>query len=137
MANRKGSEFPSITGSEIDEEDLLTLVHVFEVDPTLRNKKITFTQFKSYLDLYYSPLSGATFSGNVTITGNFVVSGSSIFNTLTTSGLATLNRIILTTATTPASASATGTTGEIVWDANYIYVCIATNTWRRTAINAW
>jgi len=137
MANRKASEFPSITGSEIDEEDLLTFVHVFEVDPTLRNKKITFTQFKSYLDLYYSPLSGATFSGNVTITGNFVVSGSSIFNTLTTSGLATLNRIILTTATTPASASATGTTGEIVWDANYIYVCIATNTWRRTAINAW
>jgi len=137
VPNRKASEFPSINGSEIDEEDLLTLVHVFEVDPTLRNKRITFTQFKSYLDLYYSPLSGATFSGNVTITGNFVVSGSSSFNTLTTSGLATLNRIILTTATTPASASATGTTGEIVWDVNYIYVCIATNTWRRTAINAW
>jgi len=137
VSNRRISEFPPITGVDIVEQDLLTLVHVFEVDPTLRNKKITFTQFKSYLDLYYSPLSGATFSGNVTITGNFVVSGSSIFNTLTTSGLATLNRIILTTATTPASASATGTTGEIVWDANYIYVCIATNTWRRTAINAW
>ena len=137
MANRRISQLPILTGSEVAEEDLLTMVHVFEVDPTLKNKKITIAAFKNYLDLYYSPRSGATFSGNVTITGNFVVSGSSIFNTLITSVLATLNRIILTTATTPASATAPGTTGEIVWDANYIYVCIATNTWRRTAINAW
>jgi len=41
------------------------------------------------------------------------------------------------TARTPASASATGATGEICWDANYIYVCTATNTWRRTAISSW
>jgi hypothetical protein len=41
------------------------------------------------------------------------------------------------TARTPASASATGATGEICWDANYIYVCTATNTWKRTAINTW
>jgi hypothetical protein len=41
------------------------------------------------------------------------------------------------TARTPASASATGATGEICWDANYIYVCTATNTWRRSAISSW
>jgi len=41
------------------------------------------------------------------------------------------------TARTPASAAATGATGEICWDANYIYVCTATNTWRRTAISSW
>lgn len=38
---------------------------------------------------------------------------------------------------TPASSSATGTTGEIRVDANYIYVCTATNTWKRTQINTW
>ena len=38
---------------------------------------------------------------------------------------------------TPASSSATGTTGEIQWDANYIYVCTATNTWKRVAISTW
>ncbi len=38
---------------------------------------------------------------------------------------------------TPASATATGTTGEIQWDSNYIYVCIATNTWKRVAISTW
>lgn len=39
--------------------------------------------------------------------------------------------------TTPASATATGTQGQIVWDADYIYVCVATNTWKRAAISTW
>jgi len=47
------------------------------------------------------------------------------------------DRIRVSTAKTPASATATGTTGEICWDANYIYVCTATNTWKRTAIATW
>ena len=47
------------------------------------------------------------------------------------------DRIRVGTSKTPASASATGTTGEICWDASYIYVCTATNTWKRTAIATW
>jgi hypothetical protein len=38
---------------------------------------------------------------------------------------------------TPSSATATGTTGDIQWDANYIYVCTATNTWKRAALSTW
>ena len=38
---------------------------------------------------------------------------------------------------TPASATAAGTAGEIAWDANYIYVCTATNTWKRAALSTW
>lgn len=45
--------------------------------------------------------------------------------------------LILTTAKTPASASATGTQGQIAWDASYIYICTATNTWKRVAIATW
>ena len=37
----------------------------------------------------------------------------------------------------PASASATGSEGQMAWDANYIYVCTATNTWKRVAIATW
>ena len=37
----------------------------------------------------------------------------------------------------PASAAATGTTGQISWDANCIYICTATNTWKRVAIATW
>jgi hypothetical protein len=38
---------------------------------------------------------------------------------------------------TPASASASGVAGTIAWDASYIYICTATNTWKRVAIATW
>ena len=38
---------------------------------------------------------------------------------------------------TPASATATGTKGQIAWDENYIYVCTALNTWKRVALATW
>lgn len=38
---------------------------------------------------------------------------------------------------TPASAAATGIVGTIAWDASFIYVCTATNTWKRAAIATW
>jgi len=38
---------------------------------------------------------------------------------------------------TPASATASGNRGDICWDTNYIYVCVNTNTWKRTAISTW
>ena len=45
--------------------------------------------------------------------------------------------IRLRTPKTPASASASGNEGDICWDSNYIYVCTATDTWKRTAISTW
>jgi len=45
--------------------------------------------------------------------------------------------IRIRTAQTPASAGATGTTGMICWDADYIYICVATDTWKRVAIATW
>lgn len=43
----------------------------------------------------------------------------------------------LRNARTPASASAAGNQGDICWDANYIYVCTATNAWKRAALSTW
>lgn len=39
--------------------------------------------------------------------------------------------------TVPASATAAGTAGQVAADASYLYVCVATNTWRRTTLSAW
>ena len=47
------------------------------------------------------------------------------------------NNFQIATSKTPASATATGTVGQIAWDASYIYVCTATDTWKRTAIATW
>jgi len=44
---------------------------------------------------------------------------------------------VLTGVRTPASASAPGTLGEVCRDTNYVYVCTATDTWKRAALNSW
>jgi hypothetical protein len=115
VANRRITEFPAIAANEIVDQDVMTLVHVFEVDPSLRNKKITFSQFRDYLDLYYAPGSGALISGNVTITGNLTVGGNSSFNTVTASGLSTFSGIVVqNNATVSGTISGTTVTGTFV-----------------------
>jgi len=52
------------------------------------------------------------------------------------SGVSTLNGLVLTD-TAPASASASGMAGQIAVDTDYIYVCTATNTWKRVAVATW
>jgi len=68
-------------------------------------------------------------------------SGRALIGFASTSSTALLqidgDRIRLSTAKTPVSASDTGTTGEVCWDANYIYVCTATDTWKRAALSTW
>lgn len=38
---------------------------------------------------------------------------------------------------TPASATDTGLVGEMCWNADYVYVCVAENTWKRAALATW
>lgn len=45
--------------------------------------------------------------------------------------------IRIRTAQTPASGTATGNAGDICWDSDYIYVCVATNTWKRSTLSTW
>lgn len=40
-------------------------------------------------------------------------------------------------APAPANATSPGVRGEIAWDENYLYVCVANNTWKRTALSSW
>ena len=116
MANRRISEFPLIGGTEIDEPDLLTLVHVFEVDPVLRNKKITFSGFKDYLNQYYVSNSGDVFNGNVVINGNLTVTGTTNVTTITGSDLATFSGVFvqnnIEAVGTISGLVVTGTNGE-------------------------
>ncbi len=47
------------------------------------------------------------------------------------------NEINISTAQTPASSSAAGTQGDVAWDTSYIYVAVADNAWKRTALSTW
>jgi hypothetical protein len=86
-------------------------------------------------DLIFANGASATERARVDSSGRLLVGASA------DSGGALLqvngDRIRVATAKTPASAADTGTAGEICWDADYIYVCTATNTWKRSAIATW
>ena len=47
------------------------------------------------------------------------------------------NKIRVRVAQTPASAAAAGNPGEFAWDANFFYMCVAANTWRRAPHSTW
>lgn len=37
----------------------------------------------------------------------------------------------------PVTASDRGAAGTVAWDSNYIYICVASDTWKRAAISSW
>jgi hypothetical protein len=47
------------------------------------------------------------------------------------------NTIRLRSTRTITSPTDAGNAGEICYDANYIYVCVAANTWKRFALSTW
>lgn len=53
------------------------------------------------------------------------------------SGYTVLDAQLRAQGTAPATAGATGTAGDIRYDADYIYICTAANTWKRVAIATW
>jgi hypothetical protein len=53
------------------------------------------------------------------------------------SGDGTISGQLRAVGTAPATASSTGTAGDIRYDASFVYICTATNTGKRAAIATW
>lgn len=66
-----------------------------------------------------TPTETLDVNGNAKVRGNLTLTGTSV---------------IITSPTTPASKTAAGIAGQVVWDENYIYLCTATDTWKRVEI---
>lgn len=56
---------------------------------------------------------------------------------LRTDGAGALSWVDPASGSAPASATASGRAGQIAYDSTYIYVCVATNTWRRATLASW
>ena len=41
----------------------------------------------------------------------------------------------ITNPTVPSTATSDGSPGDFAWDANYTYVCVANNTWKRSLLS--
>ena len=104
------------------------------IDDVLQNPNTDFTVAGNQITFSTAPGSGLSFFGY--LQGDAVDFNTPADGSVTTSKLGSQLDINLATAT-PASASATGTEGDIAWDANYIYVCVATDTWKRVGISTW
>jgi|TARA_B100001778_G_scaffold37006_2_gene26790 hypothetical protein len=40
-------------------------------------------------------------------------------------------------STAPSTSSATGVAGQLAFDADYLYVCVSSNTWKRIALTSF
>jgi hypothetical protein len=85
-------------------------------------------------DLQFSTAGGGPLL-SVQQTGNCGVGTNSPAVKLDVNG----NAIRIQTSSTPVNGGSptAGNVGEIRWDANYLYVCTATNTWKRTALSTF
>jgi len=52
-------------------------------------------------------------------------------------GLATALAGLMSWATVPSAHNSTGSAGSIAYDSTHVYVCVATNTWRRSPLAKW
>lgn len=79
--------------------------------------------------------------GSTTRTEKMRLSGNGNLGVGTTAPTAKLdinsNVLRLRTAKTPSGPGDTGNAGDICWDSNSIYICVATNTWKRAALSTW
>ena len=82
--------------------------------------------------------NGDVITGAVTNDADNPVTGGETWLRVSNGGIVIRGSTVnVATQKTPASAGATGVKGDIAHDTNYIYVCTATNTWKRVAIATW
>ena len=88
---------------------------------------------------YQLNIGNAIFGTNIDGTGTTISSGNiGLFTNSPTAKLdINANTIRLRTARTITKSTDTGNQGDICWDSNYLYICVATNTWKRVALSSW
>lgn len=80
-------------------------------------------------------IGGVSFNGSTSID----LPGVNQAGTQDTSGNAATATVAtrVSDTTAPATATDTGTAGEVRYDGSFIYVCVATDTWVRAALATW
>ncbi len=101
---------------------------------TVSSTKLTFHPSTGVLTAtgFAGPLVG-------NVTGNVTGNASGTAATVTGAAQAAITSVgrLNAPSAAPATATDTGVTGTITWDAGFLYVCIATNTWVRVAVATW
>lgn len=124
-----GADFPMLK---------LNVDNTVEFNGSIKFRVDTFTPADTrYLTLKAAgSLAGAT-SYKITLPGNIPAVNQQLSNLLNGELAWTDPASKVNFGTAPASATSTGEAGDVVWTVDYIYVCTATDTWKRVAIATW
>jgi hypothetical protein len=113
-----------------------------EIDPDSTNDRVYLTWYDRDLSVYtdaflraseYDFSIGSASKVKIDTSGNVGIGTTSPSEALDVNS----DAIRIRTSQTPATAGAAGTAGMICWDSDYIYVCVATDTWKRAALSTW
>jgi hypothetical protein len=78
-------------------------------------------QVETYLPTYSGDVASLTITESLSVTDSFVVFGN----------------LFVANAYVPPLSNSSGTTGQITYDGDYVYVCVDTDDWRRANLVAW
>jgi hypothetical protein len=85
-------------------------------------------------NLFYADAS----TDRIGVGTNSPASKLAVNGTMTSTGVSiTDTNLSVTLGGAPSTASSSGDVGTIKFDTNYMYVCTATNTWKRVAMSSW
>lgn len=101
-------------------QDPTTAVGVLSNDTFIASVDSTNQYFSASGQTNYSIVKGLNIIGNIASTEDVIANG-----------------LILSNSKTPESSTSPGTKGQIAWDTDYVYVCIANGVWRRSALTSW
>jgi len=87
--------------------------------------------------LYASPTVSGGFTATRPEYPNNVVSVAAVVNAANNGTILVRPSIEDIWQAVPATATSTGRKGDNAFDASYFYVCVATNTWKRTPLTTW
>ncbi|MFZ9204433.1 MAG: hypothetical protein ACO22L_00925 [Candidatus Nanopelagicaceae bacterium] len=88
--------------------------------------------YYAYSKKFETTSAGVTVTGNLNFTGNLYQNG-----VLFSGGGGGGGTNVTISDTAPETASSPGSSGEIGYDSDYLYICIAADTWKRTPISFW
>jgi hypothetical protein len=106
----------------------------------------TFEQGKSCAIIYgnFGPNAADIVGQELFLNANTYIQASGVFNNISSKSITASGNIEvigdkfrIDFPYTPSASSSPGASGTITWDSSYIYVCVADNTWKRTALDSW
>lgn len=127
MTKRKG-----IPGKQIDlsAADFSTQINDLNVE------ELTLQQFAEIIiDNIVDKSSDQTIGGDKTFASNAEFLQDLVANILDADSISSSRYKLSSLNTPPASSTATGSTGEIRFTSDYIYLCVATNSWKKVPLS--